>query len=65
EIAIESSKIINRIEIIDNLGQMVYMADNINYKTINISTINWSTGVYYVKIYCDRKVFTEKILIKN
>jgi hypothetical protein len=64
KITIESRDKITRIEIVDNLGQIVFFVENVNDKTINVSTADLISGIYIVKICVRNQAYTRKF-IKN
>jgi len=54
-----------KIEIYDALGRQVYTSETIyveNYYQTQISTSNFSQGLYVVKVMIDNKLFVEKII---
>ncbi len=52
----------NSISIIDISGKKVY--NNIFSNKLKIDVQNWSTGIYFVEIINEGKVFREKIIVK-
>ena len=61
-INIKTNESIDKIEIVSTLGKLLHR-EEINYKKINISNLN--SGLYFIKIYTDKKVATKKIIIRN
>ncbi len=53
----------SNIDIFNMSSQIVYSKENLSEKTkINVS--DWLPGVYVVKINCETKIFTHKLIIK-
>ena len=63
---IESTQIINRIELMDIVGRIFFAADHINSKTYSVRNLNLPTGVYYIRVYeADDKIRIGKLVIEN
>ena len=62
-ITIKSSDIINKIQILNISGKILY-SQNINKSTVNVNTNFLSAGIYFVKIYSNLKQTTDKIIIE-
>jgi beta-glucanase (GH16 family) len=58
---IKTNELIDKIEIYTTLGQSILTKTN-NYKSIHISHLE--SGLYFMKIYVDKKVATKKIIVK-
>lgn len=54
-----------RLEIYNVLGEMIYSETNYNQKTSNEIDISYAPkGIYFVKIFAEEKLFSEKIMIE-
>lgn len=55
------------LEIVDALGNKVFQIENLINQQIpqHISTGNLNTGVYFVKIYANKKVYVQRVFITN
>ncbi|PKL81160.1 MAG: hypothetical protein CVV25_01595 [Ignavibacteriae bacterium HGW-Ignavibacteriae-4] len=61
-VELESEEIIDRIEIFNSIGATIYDTTT-KLQTKSINTINFGTGVYFLKIYLNNKVSYRKIMI--
>lgn len=61
---IESTGIINSIEIYDMLGKRVFAQSNIHQRSIALDPAISSKGIYLVHIYCGDKTYTREIVIQ-
>lgn len=59
---IKSDKAINKIEIVDLQGKMIYADNNLQTKNENIDFSSFSSGVYLVHILCDDNQIVRKIV---
>ncbi len=62
-IELESEALINNIEIFNSIGVKIIDA-NWTLQANNISTINFGTGVYFIKIYLNNRIVFRKVMIK-
>ncbi|MES2381031.1 MAG: T9SS type A sorting domain-containing protein [Bacteroidota bacterium] len=61
-----NNEIADRIEIQDVLGKEVYTINNINTnQTLVVNSANWTSGVYFIKVYNGNKLVLTKKLLKN
>jgi Secretion system C-terminal sorting domain len=59
-----NEKLINKVEIIDNLGQLVYSSKlNMNSKNHIINTGNIQSGSYYLRISVGKEIITRKFVV--
>ncbi len=61
-IELESEELISNIELFNSIGVKIFDASLTN-EINSISTINFGTGVYFVKIYLNNKIAYRKIMI--
>ncbi|PKL81158.1 MAG: hypothetical protein CVV25_01585 [Ignavibacteriae bacterium HGW-Ignavibacteriae-4] len=61
-IELESKEIISFVEIFNSIGAKIY-STNSESQTNSISTINFGTGVYFLKIYLKNQIVNRKIMI--
>ena len=59
---IESEEIISSIEMFNSIGVKIYGTES-TLQPNSISTVNFGTGVYFLKIYLNNKVAYRKIMI--
>ena len=62
-LTINSSNLINKIEIIDISGKVI-LSQNTNSENVRLNTQNLTNGVYFIKIQTTDKIITEKIIIE-
>jgi type IX secretion system substrate protein len=59
-----NEKLIDKVEIIDNLGQLVYSSKlNMNSKNHIVNTGNIQSGSYYLRISIGKEVITRKFVV--
>jgi hypothetical protein len=63
EINVVSSENMNKIEIINMLGQIVFQK-KLNNKNLKVNTSNFNKGNYFVKIYTDKGETTKKVIVE-
>jgi len=67
---IQFSKIQNQgiaLEIVNSLGNKVFQIENLSNQPTpqHITTGNLSTGIYFVKVYANKKVYVQRVFITN
>ena len=62
-ITLNSSDIINKIEIFDVSGKNI-LSQNLNSNDINVNTQNLTNGIYFIKIQTSNTTTTKKIIIE-
>ncbi|MDR2083966.1 MAG: T9SS type A sorting domain-containing protein [Bacteroidales bacterium] len=62
-VTIESNKDINSIQIVNNVGQIVYSA-KVNSTQTTINTSGFNTGMYFVRISTDAGSITTKLIVR-
>lgn len=66
KITIKSNEFIKSFALFNNLGEIILTEDNINSKTIVLSTGKLQSGIYFIKTYCNNEqIFINKLLINN
>jgi hypothetical protein len=63
EINVVSSEKMNKVEIINMLGQVVFQKE-LNNKNLKVNTSNFNKGNYFVKIYTDKGETTKKVIVE-
>jgi len=63
KITIQSSSVINKVVIINCVGQVMYKESH-NSNLINIKTENYNPGIYIIQIVNDNKIISKKIMIE-
>lgn len=48
---LESTEVINKVELMDMVGRVLYAEDQINSKTYAVTHLNVPTGIYYARVY--------------
>lgn len=61
-VVLESKEIINQVEVFNSIGSKIY-GTNTSTLTSTISTNNFGTGVYFLKIYLNNQFAYRKIMI--
>lgn len=56
---------IERIEIFNINGQLIFSENNINKKATTINLIGIQAGIYFVKIYSSTAVYNRKVIMQN
>jgi len=62
-VTIESNTTINTIQLINNIGQVVY-STNVNGDHTTINTSNFSAGFYFIKVNTDKGSQSVKVIVK-
>ena len=63
---IESEEMIQKVELMDVVGRVLFSAEQVNSKTFPMINMNVPSGIYYVRIYQkDEKMKTGKIIISE
>jgi hypothetical protein len=62
--SIQSNQEIQKIEIIDLMGRVV-VSQNIDGLEANINTSELPKGIYFINVYQDNKVNTQRIIKTN
>lgn len=63
EVMLASSLSINKIEIVNVLGQLVFASD-VNANSIKVNTSDFAAGNYIVKMYTESGVATKKLVVE-
>ena len=63
KITIQSSSVINKIVIINSIGQVMYKESH-NSNLINIKTENYNPGIYIIQIENNNEIINKKIMIE-
>ena len=63
KITIQSSSVINKVVIINCVGQVMYKESH-NSNLINIKTENYNPGIYIIQIVNNNKIINKKIMIE-
>ena len=53
---------VTKIEIINELGTIVYQNNKIENSTFNVNISNYAPGLYFAKVYTDNKIYFQKII---
>lgn len=62
---IESEEMIQKVELMDVVGRVLFSAEQINSKTFPMINMNVPSGIYYMRIYSkNEKIKTGKIVIE-
>jgi hypothetical protein len=62
---IESTEILGRVQIINALGQTIEDIRNPGNTSLEIQTVSWMKGIYFVRYYRDEKFIGVEKLIKE
>ncbi len=54
-----------QISVINNLGQEIYTTKSNLQMSVNIDLSAYANGIYFVKIYSDKKIVTKKIILNR
>ena len=63
EVMLASSVTVDRVEVINVLGQVVFASD-VNANSIKVNTSEFATGNYIVKMYTEAGVATKKLIVE-
>lgn len=63
EVMLASSLSINKVEIVNVLGQLVFASD-VNANSIKVNTSDFAAGNYIVKMYTESGVATKKLVVE-
>jgi hypothetical protein len=63
EVMLASSVTVDRVEVINVLGQVVFASD-VNANSIKVNTSEFATGNYIVKMYTEAGVATKKLVVE-
>lgn len=63
EVMLASSVTVDRVEVINVLGQVVFASD-VNANSIKVNTSDFATGSYIVKMYTEAGVATKKLIVE-
>ena len=63
EVMLASSLSINKVEIVNVLGQLVFVSD-VNANSIKVNTSDFAAGNYIVKMYTESGVATKKLVVE-
>lgn len=63
EVILASSVTVDRVEVINVLGQVVFASD-VNANSIKVNTSEFATGNYIVKMYTEAGVATKKLIVE-
>jgi hypothetical protein len=61
---VKSKNPISSIEIYDAYGRKIQTIIANKSREIKVATDKFSSGVYFVKIYCGDGIYTEKVVVK-
>jgi hypothetical protein len=56
---------IQRIEIFNINGQLIFSENNINKKATTINLIGFQSGIYFVKIHTSNSIYFRKVMVQN
>jgi hypothetical protein len=56
---------IERIEVFNINGQLIFSENNINKKATSINLLGVQAGIYFVKIYSSNAVYFRKVIVQN
>ena len=59
---IESDRMIDKVEVSDCFGRIVFERNGIPVKRINISFTDFPTGIYLLNMVCEDEVIAKKVV---
>jgi hypothetical protein len=63
EVTISASTLIKQVKITNNMGQLVF-DQMVNESVLNVNTVQFQKGVYFVEIFTEKGTSTDKLIIK-
>lgn len=63
-VSISAPSAIDRIEMMNVLGQKVYENATIGSENTTINVSDLDNGTYFVRIFCGNKMMTKKLIVK-
>ena len=64
KLTIESNEFIDKLNVINTLGQLVYTQKNVGFMN-HINSVEWQSGVYFVVVYFSNNQSTTQIILKQ